>query len=88
MLETIDAWMAARRKPVSLSHMLASSSAWVTTPLGEAGLGEGEPLVYRDTATARRLTELPRLQADLTTSAIAAHFARPPDLAAGADSAG
>jgi hypothetical protein len=44
-------------------------------------------LGYRDTATARRLAELARLQADLTTSAIAAHFARPPDLAAGADSA-
>lgn len=45
-------------------------------------------LGYRDTATARRLTALARLQADLTTSAIAAHFARPPDLAAGTDSAG
>jgi hypothetical protein len=45
-------------------------------------------LGYRDTATARRLTELARLQADLTTSVIAAHFARPSDLAAGTDSAG
>jgi hypothetical protein len=45
-------------------------------------------LGYRDTTTARRLTELAGLQADLTASAIAAHFARPPDLAAGVDSTG
>src|SRR5258708_2002760 len=45
-------------------------------------------LGYRDTTTARRLTELAGLQADLTASAIAATFARPPDLAAGVDSTG
>ena len=44
-------------------------------------------LGYRDTTTARRLAELARRHADLTTATIAAHFARP-DLAAGADSAG
>jgi len=45
-------------------------------------------LGYRDTTTARQLTELARLQADLTTSALAAHFAKPPNQAAGADGTG
>ena len=45
-------------------------------------------LGYRDTATAWKLTELARSQADLTAAATAAHFARPPDLAAGTDRAG
>ncbi len=45
-------------------------------------------LGHRDTTTARRLTELARRQADQTASAIAAHFARPPGLAAGADDDG
>jgi hypothetical protein len=45
-------------------------------------------LGHRDTMTARRLAELVRLQADQTASAIAAHFATPPDPVEAAGSAG
>jgi hypothetical protein len=45
-------------------------------------------LGHRDTMTARRLAELTRLQANQTSSAIAAHFAGPPGPAETADSAG
>ncbi len=78
-------WVINER--ISIEPAVNETDVTVRVLVRMAGLSRVLYLLgYRDTTTARRLTELARRQADLSTAAIAAHFARP-DLGAGADSA-